>query len=68
MISLGGYSEVFLAQARSVRDNYRALLVKNIELLIYRNDEEQAKEDQLNNTFEAVAWQRFKHQNSQEFF
>ena len=67
-ISLGIYPELSLAQARKIRDEYRSLLAQNIDPAEYRANQLQAKQDELNNTFEAVAWQWFEHRKTRKNF
>lgn len=54
-LGIGAYPEISLAQARLIRDEWRALLAKNIDPKVHRQnivDEEISKRE---NTFEAVA-------------
>ena len=54
-LGIGTYPEISLAQARIIRDEWRALLAKNIDPKVHRQnivDEEISKRE---NTFEAVA-------------
>ena len=67
-ISLGIYPELSLAQARKIRDEYRSLLAQNIDPAEYRANQLQAKQDELNNTFEVVAWQWFEHRKTKKNF
>lgn len=66
-ISIGTYPEITLAQARTIRDEYRALLAKGIDPQIHRQEKELAQRQDLSNTFYKVAesW-RLKRQNDVE--
>ena len=55
LISLGTYPEVMLAQARTKRDEARALVAKNIDPSNDRKAQDQKQKIEANNTFEAVA-------------
>lgn len=66
-ISIGTYPEITLAQARTIRDEYRALLAKGIDPQIHRQEQELIQRQDLSNTFYKVAenW-RLKRQNDIE--
>lgn len=54
-ISIGTYPEITLAQARTIRDEYRALLAQGIDPQIHRQEQEFAQRQDLSNTFYKVA-------------
>lgn len=66
-ISIGTYPEITLAQARGIRDEYRALLAKGIDPQIHRQEQEITQRQNLSNTLYKVAenW-REKRQNDVE--
>lgn len=53
-ISIGKYPAVTLAEAKRKRDEYRALLAKQIDPKSFREEADQTKRDALLNTFESV--------------
>jgi integrase len=53
-ISIGKYPAIGLADAKKVRDEYRALLAKGIDPKTNREQEGDEQRDRLSNTFEAV--------------
>lgn len=55
-IGLGSYPDVNLARAREIREEYRSLLSQNIDPHTHRQAIEQAKQTEIYNTFENVAW------------
>lgn len=59
-MSLGAYPDVPLAEARALRNEYRSLLAKDIDPNEHRQNVKQSKIDEINNTYEAVAWAWFE--------
>ncbi|EQA09138.1 prophage CP4-57 integrase [Glaesserella parasuis 84-15995] len=55
-IGLGSYPDVNLARTREIREEYRSLLSQNIDPHTHRQAIEQAKQTEIYNTFENVAW------------
>ena len=55
LIGVGKYPDISLQQARAIREEYLSLLAQNIDPAIYRQQQEQEKQNELNNTYEAVA-------------
>ncbi len=56
LIGVGKYPDISLQQARAIREEYLSLLAQNIDPATYRQQQEQAKQNELNNIDEAVAW------------
>lgn len=54
-LSLGSYPSVSLADARKTKDNYRALIAKNIDPQVHLEQEKQKLLNQKQNTFKSVA-------------
>lgn len=67
-IALGRYPDLSLAQAREIGENYRTLLAQNIDPLAQRQNEEIARYNELNNTFEVIAWQWFEYRKTRKNF
>ncbi|QLB19564.1 integrase arm-type DNA-binding domain-containing protein [Mannheimia granulomatis] len=67
-LSIGGYPDISLAQAREIREEYRALLAQNIDPQIYRQQQAQAKANEINNTYENVAWLWLEHRKTKKNF
>lgn len=67
-MSFGGYPEISLSQARELRERCRALLAQDVDPQIHRQSVEQAKRDELNNTFETVAWAWYEHRRTRANF
>ncbi len=59
-LSLGPYPELSLANAGKLRDEYRELLVQDIDPQEYRNNQALEKKEANQNTFKAVAEQWLK--------
>ncbi|WP_288064890.1 integrase arm-type DNA-binding domain-containing protein [Rodentibacter caecimuris] len=60
-ISLGAFPTVQLAEARTIREEYRALLAQGIDPQIHHQQKLQAKLDDFNNTYESIAWAWFEY-------
>ncbi|WP_077340022.1 integrase domain-containing protein [Pseudocolwellia agarivorans] len=54
-LSFGSYPDISLADARKMRQESKDLLAQNIDPKSYREEQEQAKTNQLNDTLENVA-------------
>lgn len=54
--TIGGYPEISLIEARKIKGECRALLSQNIDPHAHRQAIEQAKQEEIYNTFENVAW------------
>lgn len=67
-ISLGNYPNLSLLEARAMREEYRSLLSQNVDPLTHRQQQEQAKAEELNNTFERVAEDWFNYRKSRANF
>lgn len=67
-LSIGAYPDVSLAQAREIRENYRALLAQNVDPQTYRQQQEQAKANEMSNTYENVAWAWLEHRKTKKNF
>ncbi|NBI43341.1 tyrosine-type recombinase/integrase [[Haemophilus] felis] len=67
-MSLGAYPDVSLAQARELRNQYRSLLAQDIDPNEHRQQMRQSKLDELNNTYEAVAWAWFEYRQTKKNF
>ncbi|NBI13758.1 integrase arm-type DNA-binding domain-containing protein [[Haemophilus] felis] len=68
LLGVGKYPDVTLQQARKIRDDYLALLAQNIDPQLHRQQTEQAKREELNNTFENVAWAWFEYRQTRANF
>ncbi|WP_429946285.1 integrase arm-type DNA-binding domain-containing protein [Bibersteinia trehalosi] len=68
LISLGVFPELSLQQARQIRDEYRSLLANNIDPQQHRQQQEQAKKAEIENTFERIAWQWFEYRKTKKNF
>lgn len=68
LISLGRFPDVSLQQARQIRDEFNALLAQNIDPAIHRQQEAQAKINEINNTYEKVAWAWFEYRKTKKHF
>lgn len=68
VMSLGTYPEVSLAQARSKRDEARALVAAEIDPSLDRKDQKQKAKLESLNTFEAIAneWHALHNKNKSE--
>ena len=64
-ISLGTYPAVSLAEARAIREEYRALLAKDIDPQIHKEEQERLKAEQNDNTFLKLA-ERWKEKRANE--
>ncbi|MCK3654626.1 integrase [Pasteurellaceae bacterium Macca] len=67
-LSIGRYPETSLSEARAKRDEYRVLLAQNIDPQIHRQRQEESKQAEINNTFEAVAVQWFEYRKTRANF
>lgn len=67
-LSLGAYPEISLARAREIREEYRALLAQGIDPAEHRQQQEQAKLNEQNNTYENVAWAWFEYRKTKKNF
>ncbi|SUT95859.1 integrase arm-type DNA-binding domain-containing protein [Actinobacillus lignieresii] len=67
-LSLGAYPEISLARAREIREEYRALLARGIDPAEHRQQQEQAKLNEQNNTYENVAWAWFEYRKTKKNF
>ncbi|HDZ6746236.1 TPA: tyrosine-type recombinase/integrase [Mannheimia haemolytica] len=67
-LSIGAYPDVSLAQAREIREEYRALLAQNIDPQTHRQQQEQAKANEISNTYENVAWAWLEHRKTKKNF
>ena len=68
LIGVGKYPDISLQQARAIRDEYLSLLAQNIDPATYRQQQEQTKKDELNNTYESVAWAWFEYRKTKKNF
>lgn len=68
LIGVGKYPDISLQQARAIREEYLSLLAQNIDPATYRRQQEQTKKDELNNTYEAVAWAWFEYRKTKKNF
>lgn len=68
LIGVGKYPDISLQQARAIRDEYLSLLAQNIDPTTYRRQQEQTKKDELNNTYESVAWAWFEYRKTKKNF
>lgn len=68
LMSLGTYPEISIAQARQIRDEYRSLLANNIDPQQHRQQQEQAKKAEIENTFDRIAWQWFEYRKTKKNF
>ncbi len=64
-IALGTYPSVSLAEARAIREEYRALLSKDIDPQIHKEEQERLQAEKVDNTFLKLA-QRWKEKRSKE--
>lgn len=64
-ISLGNFRAVELAQARTIRDEYLALIAQGVDPKIHQQQQEQAELQRITNTFLSVAesWKESKTGN-----
>lgn len=60
LISLGGYPEVSLQQARKQRDEARELIKQGIDPQEYKSEKEQRKQEEIKSTFRKIASDWFK--------
>lgn len=68
LIGVGKYPDISLQQARAIRDEYLSLLAQNINPATYRRQQEQTKKNELNNTYESVAWAWFEYRKTKKNF
>ena len=68
LIGIGKYPDISLQQARAIREEYLSLLAQNIDPATYRRQQEQTKKDELNNTYESVAWAWFEYRKTKKNF
>ena len=68
LISLGVYPDTSLQQARKMRDDFSLLLSQNIDPQDHREQQQQAQQAELLNTYEAVAWAWFEYRKSKRNF
>lgn len=68
LIGFGKYPDISLQQARAIREEYLSLLAQNIDPATYRRQQEQTKKDELNNTYESVAWAWFEYRKTKKNF
>lgn len=54
-LAMGSYPDLSLMQARELRNKYRSLLAQDIDPQEHRQQEQQAKIREINNTYKAVA-------------
>lgn len=66
MLSLGHYPVVTLSEARKVRDEYRGLLLKQIDLSAFIENKYNKNKEKLNNTFASVAQEWLDKQSYKE--
>ena len=67
-MSLGTFPNVSLQDASIKRAECRELLVKGIDPQDHREQQQQAQQTELLNTYEAVAWTWFKYRKSKRNF
>ena len=67
-LALGDYPAVTLKQAKEKRAEYKSLLAQQIDPATYRQQQEQAKQNELNNTYEAVAWAWLEYRKTKKNF
>lgn len=67
-MSFGSYPDVSLALAREKREHCRSLLAQDIDPQTHRQETEQAKQNELNSTFESVAWAWYEHRKTRANF
>lgn len=67
-LTLGAYPEISLQQARELREECRALLAQNVDPQQHRQQQEQAKKAEIENTFERIAWQWFAYRKTKKNF
>ena len=67
-LALGDYPAVTLKQAREKRAEYKSLLAQQIDPATYRLQQEQAKQNEMNNTYEAVAWAWLEYRKTKKNF
>lgn len=67
-IGLGSYPDVNLARTREIREEYRSLLSQNIDPHTHRQAIEQAKQTEIYNTFENVAWEWYEWRQTRANF
>lgn len=60
-IAIGVYNTVTLAQARQLRDEYRALLAQNIDPMDFKQQQAEQAKEELTNTFSKYTEQWLKH-------
>ena len=68
LISLGVYPDTSLQQARKMSDDFSLLLSQNIDPQDHREQQQQAQQAELLNTYEAVAWAWFEYRKSKRNF
>lgn len=68
LIGVGKYPDISLQQARAIREEYLSLLAQNIDPATYRRQQEQTKKDELNNTYESIAWAWFEYRKTKKNF
>ncbi|MBS6050477.1 integrase arm-type DNA-binding domain-containing protein [Haemophilus sp. SZY H57] len=67
-ISLGSFPDLSLAEARTIREEYRALLAQNIDPKTHREHLHKTKTDDLANTYESMAWAWFEYRKTKKNF
>ncbi|MDD0823891.1 tyrosine-type recombinase/integrase [Mannheimia sp. AT1] len=68
LISIGSYPDISLQQARQTRDVFNVLLAQNIDPQIHRQEQAQARANELNTTYENVAWAWLEHRKTKKNF
>ena len=67
-MSFGAFPQVSLADARQMREDARVLLSRGIDPQDHREQQQQAQQSELLNTYEAVAWTWFEYRKSKRNF
>lgn len=67
-LTLGAYPDISLQQARELREECRALLAQNVDPQQHRQQQEQAKKAEIENTFDVIAWQWFEYRKTKKHF
>lgn len=67
-LSFGDYPDITLQEAREKRAECKVLLAKGIDPQAHREQTEQAKLNDLNNTYESIAWAWFEYRKTKKNF
>lgn len=67
-MSFGAYPDISLQEARQKCTDAQALLAKGIDPKTHREQTEQAKLNELNNTYESIAWAWFEYRKTKKNF